>query len=284
MAFRSSKVRDFFKRMEQEGVPWLRERTVPILALDRARNVPRACGSGVLLKIAGSGFILSAAHVLRLRNAHTLIVFPTDSDTAINLNTMHMNVSRDESVVDIGIVRLSAAGLAAIENHRPFLRLDDLELTDLHPARGWYSICGYPGSLTDENMSDRAVTSTALYYCSELCPKPLGSEVAGLTIAFEFAAENVDSEGAHAEVPEPRGISGCGMWRMHARNSSPDEWSRTSIRLVGIQHSVVRNRRKVPRAFRGTRIDCVVGWISQQFQDARREIEQVAPELAARFS
>ncbi|HWO23602.1 MAG TPA: hypothetical protein VNO30_32900 [Kofleriaceae bacterium] len=277
-------MRDFFRRLEEEGVPWIRERTVPVYALDAARNIPLAHGTGVLLKIAGVGFLLSAAHVLRRRKTHTLLVFPTDSNKAINLNTMHMRVSRDERFVDVGIARLTPEGLAAIERHRPFLGLEHLELTDVPPPEGWYSVCGYPGSLTDEDLPAQVVTSTALYYCSELRGKPLASAIEGLTIAFDFAAESVDSDGEDADVPEPGGISGCGMWRMHARGSNSDEWSPASLRLVGIQHSVVSNSRKVPMAFRGTRIHCVVAWIWQEFEDMRAEIDRFAPGLGPRFT
>ncbi|MBV8757080.1 MAG: hypothetical protein JO257_07395 [Deltaproteobacteria bacterium] len=276
-------MRDFIRRLELEGIPWLHERTVQIHWLDKARNVQVPLGSGVLLKIGDTGFLLSAAHVLRHGRRRTLLMFPTESNVAINLNTSDMRMSIDESVVDVGIARLAPECLAAVEQHRPFLRLDDVVLDDVSPPEGWYAVCGYPGAYTDTDLDARFVTSKALCYTSELFGKALACAVDGVTLALEFAAHSIDSTGETGDVPDPGGISGCGMWRVHQRGSSSEAWSAASVRLVGIQHSVVSNR-KGPLAFRGTRSHCVVAWIWQEFPDMRSEIDRHAPGLGLRFS
>jgi len=282
IGFRSEKVRRFFERIHTEGAAWIERRTMPVYALNK-KKIQQAHGTCVLLQVADTGFLLSASHVLRRRDTHTLVVHPWESHEALMLNGMTAHVSVDVKTVDVGFVRLPTEAFATLSKAKTFLRLGDLELGSQQPPAGWYSIFGYPGALFESDLDALEVTSTAFYYCNELREAPVREAVDGVTIAIKASTKNADADGRISELPVPEGISGCGMWRMHVKGHNADDWSVASIRLAGVQHGVARDDEDRPRIFVGTMVHNLVAAIWQQYPDMRAPIELHMPTLRSRL-
>jgi hypothetical protein len=61
----------------------------------------------------------------------------------------------------------------------------------------------------------------------------------------------------NAKHPDPTGMSGGGMWRIHQAGLPADHWRESDAKLVAIEHTVATNQ----VALIGTRIGYVLGLI-----------------------
>jgi hypothetical protein len=91
-------------------------------------------------------------------------------------------------------------------------------------------------------------------------------------IALAFTGTHVRQLRGSEEVSMPhlQGISGCGIWRAwEADDPRPGRWSQSMIRLVGIEHRVVRGE---PTTIRGTLIGYVVNLIVRAVPELRAAV------------
>jgi hypothetical protein len=258
--------------------------TVPIYTSIAGVVAPLA--TGVLLRIGGYHFLLTAAHVLdkvlafdQHGIAATLLITPGAKGKNLiplrNLPTIGRTVKgksgyREDDPFDVGFLELTEDVVDRLVPDRRFLCLTDLDLDDTQDARSRYVVVGFPElySATDQN---RTVTSDPLLYVSLIYRHDRG-EIADYNAEVEIVLDYIpdrsrDMHGERSKLPaHPRGISGCGIWRFLVPGQSLQSWSPNSLKLVGIQHTW----NKGVEAFRGTRIGYTIGIISQRYDELTR--------------
>ncbi|MCE9562125.1 MAG: hypothetical protein K8U57_08725 [Planctomycetes bacterium] len=210
------------------------------------------CGSGVLLEIGGRHFILTAAHVLDLHSSHgiPLWVMPDEiGKRVISLDgavlfASEMPESRDrrDDPMDAGFLELPPQIVSELLPSKEFLPLRNIDIRDPFRARSWYMTVGYPYEVNLPDHDRRSHTSTLFAYASwpytgERGMPPNFNPGFDLLVHYMRNDSTEGDESVLAYVPEPPGVSGCGMWRLAAADKHIETWTADDIRLVGIQHS-----------------------------------------------
>jgi hypothetical protein len=265
--------RAFLDRLRESGQPWLLERTVAIYALANG-GVPVLHGSGVLLGIGEECFLLSAGHVLIAAKAEdtVLLISPgLAGEDFIPLHGVEIQHTDNKDDIDIGFVRLPLEIRVALEPHKSFLRLCELDLSLGPEPDGWFAVVGFPRQLTSFDHPTNTITSDVFYYGTVRHQGTLDSYTPGYSFAVAFPPDsNVDPQGVLSRLPDLHGISGCGIWCMHRLGfpfKRPENWSIEDIRLTAIEHSVVDRK-----AIKGIRIRHVVVCIGDAYPHLRGPI------------
>jgi hypothetical protein len=224
-------------------------------------------GTGVLLEIGDTMFILTAAHVLDVEASDILLIWPNRSREHIVLNSMERNLSKEKNSVDLGMVRLSGYARTRILQEREAAKLSEMDIGSMiHNAL--YAIFGYPKELSkpEGTLGDR-ISNAVLY---PTVPHPSGFDTSSddISIELQFGFNCVDSDGAASEMPYPGGISGCGIWKLSDEFGVPTSWKPENIKLVGIVHSLIGES-----ALKGTRIKHVAAGIAKMYPEFCRRIE-----------
>lgn len=253
----------FVHRLMTECGPIIQRHTVAFF--DEDMLVQRQGGTGVLLTVGDRHFILTAAHVLDLYAERGLPMFIMPEHKGAKLVSLdgavmyrsEMPDSRDrlDDPMDVGFVEIMPGIVAELAPSKTFLTLDGVDLRDPFHSKSWYMTVGYPYEVNESDHERRRHDSTLFAYASWPYCGERGSPSAyrpGFDLLVHFARDDSTEgdENVLAYVPEPPGISGCGMWRLAAADKPIEQWSPADIRLVGIQHSWFADI----QALRGVRI------------------------------
>ena len=76
--------------------------------------------------------------------------------------------------------------------------------------------------------------------------------------------------GQRVQLPDPRGISGCGIWRLHQAGEDAAGWSLGRVKLVAIEHRYNADL----HVLRGTRIRYVNRILHDCFPELRPEMNR----------
>ncbi len=264
---------DQLKLVEQwllDAREWMLARTVPILAWARD-GLPVLQGSGILLKVADAGFLVSAAHVLTdvVRDGRGLFIGLADGVDILSLEGLDTQVSTDERDIDVAFVRLPPELDGRISQHRPFLRLDQVDTARRSPEKGLYIVAGFPRRDTQTDGSRRVIDAKPFCLSTTLYDGDWDDFTVGTSIVLSYTRMVIDERGDLARPPPLEGVSGCGIWRVVGEHHpTPGHWDVTSIRLAGIEHSVVGPVIKGLLAFR------LVDWIRQNHPDLAPAIDR----------
>lgn len=244
--------RQLAERLMHEAREWMLARTVPILAWAPG-GLPVLEGSGVLLKIANAGFILSAAHVFAgvIKDGRGLAIGLVNGVNILRLDGLEVQVSDDQRDVDVAFLRLPPEVDMRISQHRPFVRLDQVDTARRPPKKGMYIVAGFPRGQTQADGERRVIDSKPYCLTTPLYEGDLVNFTEGKSIALAYTGQVIDENGELARAPALLGISGCGIWRMVGEDHpTPGHWDVTSIRLAGIEHGIVGRAIKGLLAFR----------------------------------
>jgi hypothetical protein len=242
--------RAFVDRLVRECPKIIQRHTIAFFGEQNRKQVQ--CGSGVLVQIGGRHFVLSAAHVLDLHTQHKLPFFLMPDEIGKKLVSLHgatlysselpASGDRKDDPMDAGFLELTPQIVSELESSKAFLTLQGIEPNDPFHRRSWYMTAGYPYEV---NMSDhelRLHTSTLFayaswpYYGERGVPQNFNPEF-DLCVHFVRDDSTEGDEEVLADVPDPHGVSGCGMWRLASADKPIEAWKPDDVRLVGIQHS-----------------------------------------------
>lgn len=268
----------FSLRVEQRCIPTIEKATVALVGVQNDKFVHDR--TGVLFRFAGHHFILTAAHAgdgtadLRAYNDHHIpwyVSLNVSSVLPISLNgvTIYLTETRGR---DIAAIYLPDVISNKILEHREFVQQNQI-LVEEDWQSGQYVLFGYPMKWLDRHENHTSLYSHRLVY---LCPPYIGEIPTGenhdpaVHFALSFEREAFEmSESSPSSLPEPKGISGCGVWRIGDRTERGwDSVATDKVALVGIQHSWSGQRGYV----RGTRIAYVLERISDDFPDVKRAL------------
>lgn len=251
----------------------------------------RAVGSGALLRLVDTKFLVTAAHVgdILVEKADELVpvVAPRDGGETILLQTKSGHAQGDP--YDIALFELADQTVAELERGGfKFLDLASLDIRDgedelghIDPSGGLYLVTGFP---TDETKINPAgYVSQAGRIVAGIVNHAFPEYVGGSKIAVHF---NIDQIPYGSDVPDaglrgkdPNGMSGGAIWRAHRGGANALRWTPDSLRLVAIQYAWVKPRSVLV----GTRIKYVVGLIYERFPDLRRIIDLAFPTASPAF-
>ncbi len=231
-------------------------------------------GSGVLLRIADASFLLSAAHVLAEVEKALLLIGPMVTDSRLIPSPTSVQVTNDREALDVGYARLSPEVVTELEQHgKKFVRLSEFALGD-EPARGLYGVIGYPASQNRPNYQTRLIDTVYFYYGSHLTTTD--SATPGASIVVACTQPTLSTARGDEHMPELKGISGCGMWRLYCDRDRLDRlgaWDTSWIRLAGIEHTVQKRK-----WIKGTVIQRVIEHLRHDHADLRPSIRLVLPD------
>jgi hypothetical protein len=245
---------DHGPEIAKRAAAFIHERTVAFWGHhdDYTRGEPTQYGSGVLLRIDNVKFILTAEHVTEAFLKHGVSLFlGAASEKLFPINKTHVRHSKQG---DVAILVISDADAAKIGPTKKFTRLWETHCDD--PAEtvgGVYCAMGYPHATSGVDHSEELLKMIA--------EPAFGIPYAdgeGLSWKYPFIKDvHVAISFESAKHPDPGGMSGCGMWRVHQAGMPPQHWSEDDVKLVAIEHRTARDH----VALIGTRISYVLGII-----------------------
>jgi hypothetical protein len=160
-----------------------------------------------------------------------------------------------DDVVDVAAVHLLPHTVPSIVKGIRFIRLQHLDHRDPGSPESAYVVFGYPHAQMRYSKERSAVGTAPLPYQSMICDGRKGfppnfDPTKHLLLDFQLS-DNKTNSGEPVSVPDPNGMSGCGICRMFRFDRGMLSWTTDEIRLVGIQHGwwkscEVRKRRNEP--------------------------------------
>lgn len=207
-------------------------------------------GSGVLVKLGGRYFILTAGHCVREAGAASTDAIVLGMKMGAHRFEPNLQ-SRGDSLaqgIDVGYFEVPPADGAIIESSgtRVFLSENSLCIAsgdDLHEQNDWMVISGYPSAMINGDKSRNPGARMLVYSTtiagtgeapeSRLNPKA-GRDEVDLWIPQKGNVDTLSEAQQTMTVPELRGSSGGGCWKAGVRPHQDKPWDVRSIRLVGI--------------------------------------------------
>lgn len=184
-------------------------------------------GTGVLLRVDNSFFLVTAAHVLDENTHETtqyrdLATYGKREAVILNGGSFRTSVprgkTRREDRIDVGFILLESEAVAQIGEDR-FWPIAQIDLNDTGTRSALYGAFGYPASLNctiDPNYQDvvnpRPFTYTALLRPTKAY-KSLGVGIETHLLLAVSQNKTRRSDGIKAKLPDLHGMSGGGLWR-----------------------------------------------------------------------
>jgi len=240
--------REFINRMKREAAPVIFRRTVGIYGAD-ARARPYILGTGIPLELAGRRFVVTAAHVMDdvQRLKHGVYLSPgmaggllVDLDGCRVNKTQMPKGGRKKDSFDICLIGLTDQVIASIGPGVEFVTDEMIDYEEPRQDGAYYFFIGFPQANLKIDARRKIVRCETLNYGSIIYRDERGVwEVPpdGDYIDLDFdPSKTVDDQGRRVRTPRPKGISGCGIWRLCEAGVRTADWSVNDIRLVAIEH------------------------------------------------
>ena len=262
----------FAQRVNEHGMKWLHDRTVCI-CIKTADGNPIAHGSGVLFQVADVGFVLSAGHVLvnTEKNPDDTVMIAPDGggQGLIPLKGVEIGRTADLAEADFGFARLPPPTMEYLSQHKRFARLAEVALEEF-PTGECYSVLGYPREWAKLDPQTCTVSLKHLCFTTGLYRDEPTFSVGEESLVLTVGREMIPMDELASRLPELRGISGCGIWRMYGPESAPriGSWNSDFIRLAGIEHSVVGTK-----AIKGVAIPYVLETLADVYPELRAPVD-----------
>ena len=233
---------------------WLKRYTVPLFFFKgeiEGRNLS-GNGSGVLVKIGKSRFILTAGHCVRdWINASRVVVGIASHNHVFSPRILCRDYRFVEKCEDYGFVEIHPEDAGQIEAcSKVFMAPTRIEIQladELIKRDDWLVVSGYPRALVEPvgNMNDPAGHGVRLLHVvstvfgGETCPADLAPIPPACDVAVDVWIPedgNLDTMSGNFEeirLPQLAGMSGAGCWLSGVR-PTPENWVPDKMKLVAI--------------------------------------------------
>jgi hypothetical protein len=272
---------DFRRYVANAATPQISRCTVPILSF---RDRVAQSGSGVLLEIAGTHFLLTAAHVLDLAMEHGVcLALPPCGESNAFLPLNDINVlrtpvpfgGRDYDQEDVAVCELNPAIVSGLQPLRRFARLYETSRS-LGFGPGVYMVMGYPTVfLRNPDGDPRRIASEPLRFVTNRYTGEALPHNPEVHVLLDYPAAGLNNDGAPVSVPDAPGLSGGGIWHLADPSTPANLWNTEDVRLVAIDNSWRRKERYV----RGTNVAVALGMIYRAYECLRNPMEMLYPHL-----
>lgn len=224
-------------------------------------------GSGVLVQIDESGFLITAAHVLdEQQRVHTNIEVP-GRNALLPVGGQALKTPlpssgrREDDLIDIGILPLQQNLVDELLAHFDFLTVQQLDPSDAPGTQTLYTFVGYPGSQHEGPRGGVLTIEPVRYTSGPLHPDkyPKGFQLE-THASIDFDAKRMVARTERVQTPpDPHGISGGGVFRVGT-------WEEI-IAGTNTEHlvAVAIEMRKQKGCLLGTRIAIPLEMIRAQF-------------------
>jgi hypothetical protein len=247
-------------------------------------DVSAPLGSGVLLQIADEYFVITAAHVVAAKFEKLPIAITSGNEKpAIWLTGSEVSAyTALNPVLDVAALHLThKMGKQLQSEGKRFHRLCETVELDAPPQAAWYALFGFAGSKTTLLEDVPGLLCTASFHCTtthdnkfnELNELPNFDANIHIPLHFD-RREVVDSAGQPIVVPDPHGMSGCGVWRLTNSLQQLDRCAPKDCKLVGIlTHWLSDSKDGGFDLLRATKFGIAIEAIYRVCPDLRRPIE-----------
>lgn len=222
-------------------------------------------GTGMLLSLEEANVVITAAHVIDKYGPDQLQIV-----SAENASNIKNAPSGKEFVggkkfgqADVGFLQLSDDSITKLD-HKKFLTLDDLEIFPQGLAEDMAVIFGMPEELHKTEQGNVHRYESFSYYSNIPADFDWTSKKQRpVQVVMEYP-ENVEDAFSKmfADLPEPSGMSGGGIWRARFKGSLI--WTTDRLRLIGINAEFYRKKRSV----KANRIEALVTLLAKHFPSA----------------
>lgn len=194
-------------------------------------NIPKGHGTGVLVKIDNTYFILTAAHVIDKHEEELYIRYEQNKHTKIEFELI-INKSdtpnRENDQTDIAILKLTDRTTKKINGFYDFL--DKSEIGINHKLKDFplYLAYGYPASMTTVKYKKNIISSNPTYFNTMPSEIEMYNKLKcniNKNIIIHYNKTNLVN--IHTEQkgtgPDVYGMSGCGLWYVPAQDFSQNK-------------------------------------------------------------
>lgn len=273
----SGPAKAFVAKLETEGLPQIERATVALMGVQD--DEIRHDRTGVLYRCADYYFILTAAHNLHGIVKHQIPLYVSlnaENQLPVPLNDA-IFCGTEEDCRDVAAVRLSKASADEISRHKTFLAHDHIRL-DGCTGDALYAFVGFPMAWSPQLIGGTTVHSSPLRY---LCRPYQGSRNSTtdydpqVHFLLEFSRDAIEvADHVASRLPEPHGISGCGIWRLCEWSARGlDSFSPSAATLVAIQHTWFATSNYIQT----TQIAVVLGRILAEYPELRSAMSLAYP-------
>jgi len=211
--------------------------TVPFLRSNNERLEHEA--SGVLVRIADSAFVLTAFHVLKpLLEGKISMLIGAGRQYPAGTSLSGLRVLRADDPFDIALIELSEEQAQQIALTHSFINLAQCDTSKLFEPRQLFFVCGFPEVDTLSSTLRKTLHLVPFgfvtgAYAGDISQLPSSAYRADLHLPLDYSEGNrKDEMGAPIPLPEPRGMSGCGVWRLPSVDIPVECWESDRFRLA----------------------------------------------------
>ena len=246
-------------------------------------------GSGVLFQLADHHFLITAAHVMdealkAERHGYSFFIDGRPGQGLLQLNkflvlsSLKGPLGRDDDPFDLSVACLPRELAETLVPHRSFLHMPEVDVFDPQDRDSAYAIYGYPSAGFTRDLDSNKRGYEPLLYGTSLCQRDVGAlhppHDPKVGYLLNFSQQYcVRLDGGSGGPKNPKGISGCGIWRIIVDAAAADRWKPDDVRLVGIEHGWMAEKHYV----RGTRIRYAIAMILKKYPELRPVVEISRP-------
>jgi hypothetical protein len=254
----------------------LSERALPVSAavyqLDE-RGFPSLVGSSVLALIGDIRFLITATHVLRLRQSGQLIigVSPEVLPVAGDVTTLHAvgGKASDEDHIDVSVVRLVGEPWQSLSVSH-FAAWEEFDILPPKAASHTFGVVGFPVSHNKAPVRGDRIRSVA-YRMAALEGNDSFYRATGrdkqTNLVLGMERRDMWGPDGQRTAPDLNGVSGAGIWRYGRRLRN----ATAPARLSGILTEWHKRGRH--RYVLGTRFDLVLAKLAEKYADVRAFVQ-----------
>ena len=268
-------------------INWIRRTTLPLCG--EVHGIEDQFGTGVLLAIGQSIFMLTARHVAERTTVKYLDIYigTPNADRHVGLKGNFLLSTDSESFgdgdldpFDVAIVRLAPEFAEMVLTYANPVTLDKLELEDDRLAPGRYLLYGYPCAFTERDDELKEVSSGGIAYITntyegDRAPTRFDCKK-HLVINYRFEGHS-DQSGNPSIIPA-FGMSGSGVWRLMDKATPIERIDGRRIKLAAIAHEWDSSAGVI----RATRINYYIEIIYRRFPDLDSEFRRYFPRTPPR--
>jgi hypothetical protein len=248
---------------------------IPIFWSSSASERVRQRGSGVLLRLPYSVFLLTAAHVTDAWGTGHLFVPGEKQIVPLSGGFSYWKPSagqlREADNIDIACIRLSKHTRSRLHPSFRDVTLDEISYRRSTASVPFATFAGYPvtkGRRQDGVLSSERVTYTGHVWTKDVYDRLGHSQERHVCIRMRTKQTYSSLHGRKLIAPNPRGVSGGAIlaWPKHFE----DRGTADGLRLIGIAHSFD----EATHCLAGTHIQMYINAIVHNNPKLRKSIER----------
>ncbi|MCH7534437.1 MAG: hypothetical protein IH948_01580 [Bacteroidetes bacterium] len=182
---------------------------------------PDPDSSGVLLRVKGQHFLITAGHIFLENNAEDIGIMIGNTFNILKGDVKYVNPSQSEQAdkIDIAVWKLEDDVVKSLELGYSFLPFEKIDFEHNIETEPKYLVVGFPWRGTTEDKANKKLKSSPLIFLTKKSESPFYKrlkfeEHSNLLIDYrQKKVKNFDT-GQVQQNKSPEGVSGCGVWHI----------------------------------------------------------------------